>query len=125
MENDIAAVEVRRHFDRLADFQFAELRFLEIGIDISGRDGDDRHDRGTSADALADLDHLVHDDAIDRRAEEMYPDELSSGWMRFADGVEETLAALAEQSRNAASLPRGIAYPPREQMAGVLLELLR
>jgi hypothetical protein len=63
--------------------------------------------------------------AIDRRAEQMYPDELSSGWMCLAEGVEETLAALVEQSRNATSLPRGIAYPSREQMAGVLLELLR
>ena len=66
----LAAVEVGGQRHRLAGAHLRQLHFLEVGVDVGlGRSGTIGHQRRADGDLLADLDLLLGDHAVDRRAD--------------------------------------------------------
>lgn len=60
---------------------------------------------------------------IDPRAVEMYPEELASGWMRYAQTPSDVHRALRKQICSKQGMPSGGAYPSREHLIETLLGL--
>ena len=69
MVNHFAAVQIGCHFNRLADFHFAQLRFFKVGIHPQLRQRHNGHHRRTLHDTLADLDIAFGNLAADRRTD--------------------------------------------------------
>ena len=69
MELHAAAVEVAGQHRGLAEAHLAQLRLLEVGVDIDRLDRHDGHQQRPGGDPLADLDGVLGDHAVDGRGD--------------------------------------------------------